>query len=496
MASIGAGADNGSDSVYRAVSAGESEQEVRRLIEACAVGSATRLDARKRRAAAVNRSSSEGSGETPLQAAHRLNRGDLVGALLEHGAEADDLFDSGECDALALCIHYNEVGTLRALLGAGCDPNKKLAYGGCDTLEGSGGLVFCRAAHLCILPPRRSSSDPLPEPRLQCLEVLVREFGADVDGRDQSNSAPTLWLAEAAPEHHKSALDALISLGADLDASGVEGRTPLLLFARAGNLDMVQDLLRRGASADIITRDGWTPLIAACTRGDGPPAAFAALARASSPSTRRVRLHGALTALDIAISWLEPSPDGGEPLREWQQEVAFWLLRAGVPVAPHHAERVLPVAARLIRWQDAELVRRERSGAMCWQAHDAIVGLAFDFLEMREAEEAVARRERRVEELEAELRALGVGTEDTDEEEEDEEEEDDDEGGEDEDGTSAGQSEELRNSGSGSDDDVDDEESQPSASAAADLARALQGVRCGDDGEEEVKEEVDEQESG
>jgi hypothetical protein len=59
-----------------------------------------------------------------------------------------------------------------------------------------------------------------------------------------------------------------------------------------------------------------------------------------------------------------------------------------------------------------------------WQVHEAMVRLAFDFQEMREVEEGVRARERRVEELEEELRALGVGTEDTDEEDDDEEDED------------------------------------------------------------------------
>jgi electron transfer flavoprotein alpha/beta subunit len=53
-----------------------------------------------------------------------------------------------------------------------------------------------------------------------------------------------------------------------------------------------------------------------------------------------------------------------------------------------------------------------------WERHEMVVHLAFDFQDLRAAEEAVRIRERRVEELEEELRALGVGTEDTDEEDE------------------------------------------------------------------------------
>jgi hypothetical protein len=100
-------------------------------------------------------------------------------------------------------------------------------------------------------------------------------------------------------------------------------------------------------------------------------------------------------------------------------------------------------------WQEAELRRAEAAVTTSWRAHEAYVDLAFDFLEMREAEEAVAGREARVKELEEELRALGCGTEDTedDEEEEDEEEEDGEE--ENEEGAGGSKEGEARESGGG-----------------------------------------------
>jgi len=84
MAAQSGQAPNGDNSVYRAVAAGESADDVRRAIEssrAVAPGSS----AQQQRAAAVNHA--EQTGETPLQAAHRQRRGDLVGLLLENGAE-------------------------------------------------------------------------------------------------------------------------------------------------------------------------------------------------------------------------------------------------------------------------------------------------------------------------------------------------------------------------------------------------------------------------
>jgi hypothetical protein len=76
--------------------------------------------------------------------------------------------------------------------------------------------------------------------------------------------------------------------------------------------------------------------------------------------------------------------------------------------------------------QRAEIeLNRRRSPSQRWRGEDEIVQLAFDFVELRQEEEGVRRREARVRELEEECKALGIGTEDT--EEQDDEEEDDDE---------------------------------------------------------------------
>jgi ankyrin repeat protein len=73
----------------------------------------------QQRKAAVN-ATDPSNEEMPLQAAHRLQRGDLVGALLEAGADASALFPLAT--PLVLCIAYGLVDSLRALLKAGHDP--------------------------------------------------------------------------------------------------------------------------------------------------------------------------------------------------------------------------------------------------------------------------------------------------------------------------------------------------------------------------------------
>jgi len=87
--------------LYRAVAQGRSAAEVRAAIEACAPPGPVTRSSRSRLAAALNRIEPS-SNKTALQAAHRLRRGDLVGLLLEFGADAAALSSTRRHDPLAL----------------------------------------------------------------------------------------------------------------------------------------------------------------------------------------------------------------------------------------------------------------------------------------------------------------------------------------------------------------------------------------------------------
>jgi hypothetical protein len=116
--------DGGGDEEFglrlcQAIEDGESVEEVRRVIDDYAHG-----DAERRRSALVNVFVPDYG--PPLVVAHKDRRGDLVGMLLEEGADVkcDEIKASGlYTTAIALCISYGQVESLRALLRGGHSAN-------------------------------------------------------------------------------------------------------------------------------------------------------------------------------------------------------------------------------------------------------------------------------------------------------------------------------------------------------------------------------------
>jgi hypothetical protein len=327
---------------------------------------------------------------------------------------------------LALAIHYGLVDTVRALLSSGRhDANERLWYDRRSIAEGQlYDNEFCRPAHLALVPPRREFGDPQPPPQLGVLSVLVSEFGADLTVPDEDGALPLDWLPYVAEGHKATALDALLSLGGDgllnARAQNQGGATPIFWAALEGDDEVVQLLLSRGASADVVGRLGFTPLIQACRSEQVSNwGGLLALLRASSPETRRSVVAGpdgdGESAIDFFLS--KRGADGTQ-----HEEVILELLASGASVLPRNARHLLPLVARL----------EARVAALppLWDRHEMMVHLAFDFREMREAQEAVRASERRVRQLEEELRARGgAGAEDDEEEDDDEDDEGGSEGG-------------------------------------------------------------------
>jgi ankyrin repeat protein len=386
--------DDIDDRVYRAVKAGKNESEVRHVIES--------ID-EPQREAAVNKAGRRENGEeeTPLVAAFRLNRGDLLGLLLEAGAA----FVPGSCanhTALTLCILFGFVGTLKVLLAnrhrRGLDVEEEIRYSRSDPSK------FMRPAHFCIMCVPHSSSSYARQ--LDCLEVLVKEGGADVNGRDECGRTSLHCLAGGGgiTSGRAAAFTRLISLGADLEARDTQfNATPLFFAAKKGQTEMVQLLSSAGASVDAVSATGITPLLAACSRRAVRSSrdAIQLLLRLSSDTNRRAVNNNGSSAIDLLV-WAQrtdDTPTAFKPFEPWQLEVVAELRRSGAPVKPRFAAALLPAAAAHANRLDAELAAR-RSESRRWRAHDCFVQLAFDYRDRREADEAVARSEARLVELE------------------------------------------------------------------------------------------------
>jgi ankyrin repeat protein len=289
----------------------------------------------RRRAEAVNETGGE-ENEKPLHAARRLRRWDLVGLLLEEGADASGVMggDYRPTTALALCVCHDLPDTLRALLRKGHDANQRLVSFANDLPAASHrGRTL---AHVCVGPPRLSPSTVPPPPRLACLEALVREGGARVDARDKNGCTPLHWAAHSENYRAAAAVDLLVRLGADVNARDAEGRTPIFECAEWGDIALLQQLLEHGASPDVFADNGFTPLVMACSNPAGVDNRDVTLelARRSSPETRRAvpRPHSyyVYSAVDCIVQ-------GRDDLAPWQKELIADLLVSGVPVSPRHA---------------------------------------------------------------------------------------------------------------------------------------------------------------
>jgi ankyrin repeat protein len=278
--------------VHRAVVDGTTRDAFRRLLWRLGGGSDWRL------AQAANY---QPKGESPLQAAVRLNRGDLAAELLVAGARAEYLFPERRANALAICLHYDEPGALRELLRDGHFARQRVRYEIGGTIGGSENrLAFCCPVHLAIVPPRWGVSVVGPRPlRLDCLRILVQEGGASVNDLDHADNTPLHWLVRAGFFRRGPPLAELLSLGARLEARNAAGLTPLFLATQHLDVEMVELLLSHGALADVRDDLGVTPLMSACRDAQAFPALIKTVLSASSSETRRaVSRDNGFSAID------------------------------------------------------------------------------------------------------------------------------------------------------------------------------------------------------
>jgi cytohesin len=152
-------------------------------------------------------------------------------------------------DDLLKAIKKGDREAVGALLRAGADPN-------------------VRAPDRSGLTPLQTAIRELSEDGpLEVVEVLLAH-GAEVDRRDCDQASTPLLMAVF--RRQRSVAEALLKAGADPNARGDEGDTPICVAAAQGEVEMARLLLDYGAAKTINEGGGvpqsWTPLGAAAAR--------------------------------------------------------------------------------------------------------------------------------------------------------------------------------------------------------------------------------------
>jgi len=87
------------------------------------------------------------------------------------------------------------------------------------------------------------------------IKILVEEFGADVSKGDYENHTPIYNLVSELDQHSIEKAKYLLEKGADVNQAIYTGKTPLMLAAQYGNLEMVKELLKHGAEVSAVDNE-------------------------------------------------------------------------------------------------------------------------------------------------------------------------------------------------------------------------------------------------
>jgi ankyrin repeat protein len=127
--------------------------------------------------------------------------------------------------------------------------------------------------------------------------LAALEEGADVNARDHGDWTALHWVVDmgmVAGERERI-VDALVAARGDVNARDLEGSTPLMIACRAGNGDLVRQLINAGAAINVCNEKGWTALMEAACYGE-PDAVILLL---SSGADRNAKTKDGKTALDL-----------------------------------------------------------------------------------------------------------------------------------------------------------------------------------------------------
>ncbi len=178
-------------------------------------------------------------GVTPLFLAAENGSAPVAERLLAAGADASATLPADGETVLMRAAHTGSAAIVRMLLDRGADPHARTARSGQTALMWATAEGHADAAR----------------------ELIAR--GADVRARSHGHYTPLLFAARQG-DVGSGAL--LLAAGAAVDRDG-PGPAPLVVAIEHGRVPFARFLLAHGAAADIVMRNGSTPLAAALAIG-------------------------------------------------------------------------------------------------------------------------------------------------------------------------------------------------------------------------------------
>jgi ankyrin repeat protein len=236
-------------------------------------------------AAGADPNATDQSGETLLSLAIRSGAPDVMNSLLEKGANVNAKMGPWDNTALMIAIRENEPSMARVLLEHDADVNARSKVGEKPPRRPAGagggshgvGIIRSGIPENGSQTPTQGGFTPLlyaaRDGRIDIVQMLVAK-GADIELAEANQITPL----QMAIENENIALARyLLDRGANVNSKDAYGRTPLWLAVelrnveigpngtehnngidRAAALELIRDLLKRGANVNARTTD-WPP---------------------------------------------------------------------------------------------------------------------------------------------------------------------------------------------------------------------------------------------